>query len=102
MIGIIIVIGLLIAGFVIPREIKPSDSTRIILEHTEKTYIAPACFEESNPSNFLEDSTLEEAYSLNYDSHSSCTVDELESEENSFIISLLMEWGILNKPWDSW
>ncbi len=36
----------------IPRDTLPSPDTRIILEHTYQSYIAPTCFEESNPTNF--------------------------------------------------
>lgn|SRR5690625_280276 len=100
---LLIFIGLmLIDSFLIPRETKPSLDTRIILEHTYKTYIAPRCFEQSNATNYLQDSTLEEAQYLNYDPHDSCTETELESEEDSFFISILKDIGILSKKWDNW
>lgn len=97
-----LIIGMFILGFIIPKETKPSDSTRIILEHHKKTYIAPTCFEASDPSNFIEDSTLGRAHELNYKAHSTCTEDALESEQHSFIIGLLKDIGILSKKWDSW
>jgi hypothetical protein len=64
-----------IMGFVI--FIKPMNisNERIILEHSFKTYIAPACFEESNATNFLEESTLEVAEEKDYKPHSDCTVE---------------------------
>ena len=55
-----------------------SDS-RVILDHTHKTYIAPSCFEESNPTNFIENSTLGEAEELGYPPHSACTEEALAS-----------------------
>lgn len=106
---IILVVLLIIVSFFIPRETKPSPDTRIILEHTYKTYIAPGqpesrCFEQSNPTptNYLEDSTLEKAWDLNYEPHDSCTEEALESEKDSLFISLLKDIGILSKKWDNW
>lgn len=93
---------LIIVSFFIPREIKPSADTRIILEHTYKTYIAPPCFEQAEATNYLQDSTLEDAQNLNYEPHDSCTEDELANEKNSLPISLLKEAGILNNKWDNW
>ncbi|GAB3797662.1 hypothetical protein [Virgibacillus kimchii] len=106
---IILIVGLLIVSFFIPKETKPSSDTRIILEHTYQTYIAPGqpgdyCFEQSNPTptNYLEDSTLEKAWDLNYEPHDSCTEEALESERDSLFFSLLKDIGILNKKWDDW
>jgi len=100
---LIVLIGLLlISSFLIPRETKPSPETRIILEHTYSTYIAPKCFEQSNPTNFLEESTLEKAQELNYEPHDSCTEAELESEDDSLFISLLKDIGLLKHKWDEW
>lgn len=97
---------LIIVGFIIPKETEPSPDTRIILEHTYKTYIAPGlgCFEKSDPTptNYLQDSRLEEALRLNYEPHDSCTVEALESEKESLLISLLKDIGILKKKWDVW
>jgi len=104
-VGMLIVV-LIIASLFIPRETKPSPDTRIILEHTYKTYIAPGpgCFERSNPTptNYLQDSRLEEALRLNYKPHDSCTEEALESEKDSLLISLLKDMGVLKKKWDDW
>lgn len=99
---IILITVLIIVGFFIQRETKPSSDTRIILEHTYKTYIAPKCFEQSNATNYLQDATLGKALDLNYDPHDACTEAELESVKESFIISLLKDAGIINKKWDNW
>ncbi|WP_040980484.1 MULTISPECIES: hypothetical protein [Oceanobacillus] len=99
---LIVIMVLVVIGFMIPKETKPSSDTRIILEHTYKTYIAPGCFEQSNPTNFLQDSTLGEAQNLNYDAHDSCTIDRLKNEKDSLIISLLKDVGVLDKKWDNW
>lgn len=59
------IIGLIgaafLIGMIIPRETEPSGDTRVILEHTYQTYIAPICFEESDPTNFLEEATFKKA-----------------------------------------
>lgn len=91
-----------IVSFFIPRETHPSANTRIILEHNKKTYIAPLCFEQSNATNYIEESTLETAKKLNYKSHSSCTQNALKSEKDRLITSLLKDLGVLDKKWDKW
>lgn len=101
-----LIVVLIIIGFIIPKETKPSSDTRIILEHTYKTYIAPGlgCFEKSDPTptNYLQDSTLGEIERLNYEPHDACTEKALESEKDPLLISLLKDIGILNKKWDNW
>lgn len=97
-----VVVILIIVSFFIPKETKPSPDTRIILEHNYHTYIAPKCYQQSNPTNYIQDSTLEGARDLNYDPHDSCTVEALESEKDSLLISLLKDSGILSKKWDNW
>ncbi len=92
----------LIIGMIIPRETVPSEDTRVILEHTYQTYIAPICFEESDPTNFLEEATLQKAESLNYPPHSPCTEKALESERDRLLPSFLKEIGVVDKKWDSW
>ncbi|MFC5591481.1 hypothetical protein ACFPRA_21580 [Sporosarcina soli] len=95
--GIVVLIAMLV-----PIETHPSPDTRVILEHTYKTYIAPVCFEESDPTNFLQEATLQEAKSLDYAPHSSCTEDALKSENDRLLTSFLKQIGIMNKKWDSW
>lgn len=97
---VIIIIVMLAISLLTFRETKPSADTRIILEHTHKTYIAPTCFEDSNPTNFLQESTLEEAQSLNYEPHSTCTKEALMGKKDRFLISILKDIGIVNKEWD--
>ncbi|AOV06935.1 hypothetical protein [Sporosarcina ureilytica] len=97
MIAVIVMIGMLM-----PRETYPSADTRVIVDHTYQTYIAPICFEESNATNFLAESTLKEAESLNYPPHSPCTEEALDSEDDRLLSSLLKELGILSKKWDDW
>lgn len=100
---ITLIISLLIlASYFIPRETTPSSDTRVILEHTKGTYIAPHCFEESDPTNYLGDGTLGEAIELKYKIDSPCTEVALKGEKDSLFISILKDIGVLSKKWDDW
>lgn len=100
---LIIFLGMFfISSFFIPKETKPSPSTRVILENTYKTYIAPICFQQSNATNWIEEATLEKAKELNYKPHSSCTENALKAEKDRLIISILKEVGILENKWRNW
>ncbi|KRG13969.1 hypothetical protein ACA30_13685 [Virgibacillus soli] len=90
------------SSFFIPKETKPSPSTRVILENTYKTYIAPVCFEQSNATNWIEETTLQKAKELNYTPHSSCTENALKPEKDRLFTSLLKELGILENKWRNW
>lgn len=92
----------LIVFFFLPRENSPSPRTRVILEHTHRTYIAPSCFDEADATNFLEDSTLEKAQELQYPPHSSCTEESFKGNRDSPFISLLKELGIKEKDSPDW
>ena len=99
----IVFVGLLILSiFFISKAVQPSPDTRVVLEHTYRTYIAPLCFETADATNFLEESTLGKARTLDYKPHSSCTEKALEAENNLLFISLLKEIGIMDKKWDDW
>ncbi|GAB4074215.1 hypothetical protein GCM10028778_17180 [Barrientosiimonas marina] len=103
---ILLIAGLIVIAIalmlVIPRQTAPSSDTRIVLEHSKQTYIAPPCFEQADPSNNLEDATLDEAKEQNYEANGSCTKEALNSKEDTLLISLLKDIGILNKKWDTW
>ncbi|HSI67195.1 MAG TPA: hypothetical protein VK947_07255 [Planococcus sp. (in: firmicutes)] len=91
---VFILVAILLALFFLPRENEPSPNSRVILEHTYRTYIAPSCFESADATNFIEESTLEEAKALNYLPHSDCTNDLFQPTNDSPFINLLKELGI--------
>lgn len=99
---LILIIILLFVSFSITKETVPSKDTRIILEHTHETYIAPPCFEQSGATNFIEDADLDEASELNYPPHDTCTEEALQGEEEPLFISLLKDIGLIEKKWDGW
>jgi len=98
----IILIGLLIVGFGFEKETKPKGDTRLILEHTYSTYIAPTCFEESGATNYLEDSDLEMAKQLGYEPNDECTEEALQPIKEKIIISILHDLGLLKTEWSTW
>lgn len=93
---------LLLLLFFIPRENVPAPETRVILEHSFRTYIAPSCFEQADATNFLEEETLEKALELNYPPHSSCTEKAFEGNRDSGFIRLLKELDIVEKKSKDW
>lgn len=97
-----LVLLILVFGFIIPKETKPSANTRIILEHQYQTYVAPRCFEQADVTNYLEDATLGKAKDLHYNAHDLCTENELKADKDPFFISLLKDIGLLKKKWDNW
>ncbi|MBT2570688.1 hypothetical protein [Planococcus sp. ISL-110] len=92
----------LLALFFIPRENLPAPESRVVLEHSFRTYIAPSCFEQADATNFLEESTLGEARELNYPPHSSCTERAFEGNQDSVFTRLLKELGIMEKESTDW
>lgn len=99
--GVFAAAALLIFLF-IPRENAPPPSTRVVLEHTYRTYIAPSCFQGADATNFLEESTLQHAKDLNYPPHSECTEAAFENNRDSRITSILKEFGIIEKETEDW
>lgn len=94
--------AVLLILFFVPRNNVPAPESRVILEHTFRTYIAPSCFEQADATNFLEEATLETAQDLNYPPHSSCTEKAFEGNRDSGFIQLLKELGIMEKESIDW
>lgn len=101
-IGLILVGVIIIASLLIQKETNPSSDTRIVLEHTKHTYIAPVCFEQSETTNNIADGKLEQADELDYEPSSACTTEALQGEKESLLVSVLKEIGLLDKKWDDW
>ncbi|TWT04341.1 hypothetical protein FQV26_15490 [Planococcus sp. CPCC 101016] len=102
MLALLLAAALLLLFFFIPRENTPAPESRVILEHSFRTYIAPSCFEQADATNFLEEATLEQAQELNYPPHSSCTEKAFEENNDSGFIRLLKELGIMEKESKDW
>lgn len=101
-VGLVVILVLL--SFLLEGTTHPSPDTRVILERHYKTYIAPPCFEQSDPvpTNFLDETSLDAAKAMNFGPHDACTEDALKGEKEAWIISLLKNKGILSSKWDEW
>ncbi len=100
--AVVVLVAAAAAWFFMPQENEPSTQSRIVLEHTHRTFIAPSCFEQSDPTNFLEESTLGHAQELNYPPHSECTEKAFESNQDSPAVRLLKELGLMEKTQTDW
>lgn len=97
-----IIAVIILLSIFIKVDTPPSKDTRVIIEHKYETYIAPPCFEQSDATNFLEESTMEHAEDIGYRMHDTCTEKALETEENAGIIHLFKQIGLLKKQQDEW
>ncbi|WP_429845556.1 hypothetical protein [Brevibacillus sp. FIR094] len=84
----------------IPVEAGPSPDTRIILEHTNKTYISPPCYEQANKTNNLAEANIQKAQELNYQPESSCTANSLASIKKPIASVLAENVGMKQSQWD--
>lgn len=84
---LVILVAIILIGLLVPVTVVPSDS-RVILDHTYNVYSAPACYDQANLTNNLEESTLRFANELGYESESSCTDDEFQGERKPFLIGI--------------
>lgn len=100
-------IGIIVVAFVvilfIPSETNPPEDARLILDYTHDTYIAPPCFEQSDPepTNNIDETEWENAKDM-YEAHDACTEEAMEPEEDTLGISLLKKIGLMNTKWDEW
>ncbi|MDT8859876.1 hypothetical protein N0O92_06490 [Alkalihalobacillus sp. MEB130] len=78
---------LLVLGLIIPITVTVPGDTRVILDHTHQVYSAPACFDQAELTNNLEETTLQYALDLEYESESSCTDHELQ-DSKPFLIGI--------------
>ncbi len=101
LLGVLAAVVFLVFIFV-PRENVPSANTRVVLEHTHRTYIAPSCFQEADATNYLEESTLQHAKDLNYPPHTDCTAEAFAGNKESRFTSILKEFGLVEKESEDW
>ncbi|ANU26602.1 hypothetical protein [Planococcus versutus] len=99
---LLLLVAALIFWFFLPRENEPAPESRVVLEHSFRTYIAPSCFEQADATNFLEEATLGEAKDLNYPPHSDCTEKAFEGNRDSGFTRLMKELGLTEKNSPDW
>ncbi|WP_246873803.1 hypothetical protein [Paenibacillus dendritiformis] len=89
------------ALFVVPVTLHPPDSTRIVLDHTYQTYIAPPCYDRAEVTNNLSEGALKHLKDYSsYLPESACTRDSLAPREVTAGVWLGQMLGIGKGPWD--
>lgn len=92
---------LVVAGVLsIPMEVHPSPNTRLILEHTHKTYISPPCYEQATKTNNLAEADMEKAQELKYQPESSCTANSLAPIKQPIASVLAQAIGLKKSQWE--
>ncbi|MFC5735550.1 hypothetical protein [Cytobacillus gottheilii] len=81
----IVLVLLIVTLYYVPFTFNPPGDTRMIIDHNTSTYMAPPCFEESEATNYLEETTLKDVKVTNYNSRSTCTEDILAPEKMTLI-----------------
>lgn len=78
----------------------PPDDTRVVVEKTHKTYIAPVCFEQAETTNNLAEATYAQAKELQYKAESSCTEEAMKPHSERLITVITQKLGLANSKWD--
>lgn len=81
-------------------EVNPSPDTRLILEHTYKTYISPPCYEQAKKTNNLAEADIQTAKQVNYQPESSCTENSLAPINQPIVYVLGEKLGLKKSQWD--
>ncbi|WP_054635236.1 hypothetical protein [Thalassobacillus sp. C254] len=92
---------LIILGFFVSTSLY-APSVRVIIDHTNQTYVSPPCFEEAELTNNLQEVALEHAVTLGYEAEAECTSDSLVEEDVPLNLALLKEMGIVPTKWAEW
>ncbi|PSL50804.1 hypothetical protein B0H94_10280 [Salsuginibacillus halophilus] len=87
-------------GFVVPVQLSAPPDARIVLDHTNETYVAPACFNDADVTNNLTETTYAEAKRVEYTPESVCTEHELTAQEVPLFMALLQWLGLVSHPWE--
>ncbi|MFC5712273.1 hypothetical protein ACFPU1_05725 [Thalassorhabdus alkalitolerans] len=93
---------LIILGFFVSTSLYAPEGVRVIIDHTNQTYVSPPCFEEAELTNNLQEVALEHAVTLGYEAEAECTSDSLVEEDVSLNLALLKEMGIVPTKWAEW
>lgn len=97
----IMLLAVIGATMLIPITMSPPGSTRVVVDHTLETYIAPLCFDEAEATNHLGEVTWERVSDYGYKPESACTETQLAPQTMLLWQSLAIRLGLINGPW-SW
>lgn len=98
--AIVVMVIIAISSLYIKVDLEPPVTTRVILELDRQTYITPPCFESANATNYIDETTLEEAKEMGFKPDSTCTEESLEPESVSVWKWLLITVGFGENKWD--
>ncbi|SFE41866.1 hypothetical protein [Alteribacillus iranensis] len=98
--AIILFVILIVSGFLIPVQLTAPPDVRTIVDHTNQVYVTPPCFNEAELTNYLQETTYQEATELGYKPESSCTADSVVEEEVPINIALFKMMGLRETKWD--
>lgn len=99
LIAVVFVIAI-ISAFFIKVQVEPPNDTRVIVEKTNKTLIAPICFENAATTNNLAEGTYEQGKALGYKPESSCTVNALKPQSERLITVIAEKLNLAKSKWD--
>ncbi|NMM52655.1 hypothetical protein [Paenibacillus aquistagni] len=97
--GLIAVLLLVVARM--PLTSHPSNHTRMVVDHTLQTYVAPPCFDDAELTNYLSETTWSKVKELHYKPESRCTEERIQPIKQTLWNKLLQSIGLSSSPW-SW
>ncbi|WP_020619785.1 hypothetical protein [Paenibacillus daejeonensis] len=84
---------------VVPVTTGPPDRTRMVVDHTLETYIAPPCFDQAEATNYLGEINWRGAQTYNYKPESACTTALMEPQSMMLWQVAGVRLGWLSGPW---
>ncbi|TSB47929.1 hypothetical protein [Alkalicoccobacillus porphyridii] len=77
LIGVFVSVLIIVLGFVIPVEVDPPENDTVIIDYTLGEYSAPACFDQAEFTNNIDETTFEKVEDHSrFSPESDCTTEE--------------------------
>ncbi|KGA97088.1 hypothetical protein AJ85_20175 [Alkalihalobacillus alcalophilus ATCC 27647 = CGMCC 1.3604] len=84
--AIIVFILLVVGGFTIPVISETASDSRVVIDHTLMEYSAPACFDQAEFTNNLDEVSIQSAINSGYVAESTCTTEEMPMEKKPLFV----------------
>lgn len=97
-IGLVVVLIIVVLSFVIQISAEAPSNTRLIIDNMHKVYVSPPCFDAADLTNYIEESTLEQAQKINYAPEGKCTEESLTNKV-SLAVYILESIGLKESVW---
>ncbi|SFL55812.1 hypothetical protein SAMN03159341_107125 [Paenibacillus sp. 1_12] len=98
--GTVILVVALVVSMTVQVEVTPPDHTRMILDRTNRFYIAPPCFNQAVITNNLSESTMKKAKELDYIPESTCTEQSLQAVHKPLLLAWMERFGLQKSNWN--